>query len=82
VALDDPGSGYGWLNFLASLRLNFVKLDIGLTQGLGRDPYRAAISRKLIELAGKLGVVVIVEGIETEERWRWLDAPIPAQVYA
>jgi EAL domain-containing protein (putative c-di-GMP-specific phosphodiesterase class I) len=74
VALDDLGSDYGSLNLLASLRPDFVKLDIGLAQGLGRDPYRAAISRKLIELADELGVAVIVEGIETEEQWRWLAA--------
>lgn len=74
VALDDLGSGYGSLNLLASLRPDFVKLDIGLVRGLGRDPYRAAISRKLIELAGELGVTVIAEGIETEEQWRWLAA--------
>jgi EAL domain-containing protein (putative c-di-GMP-specific phosphodiesterase class I) len=74
VALDDLGSGYCSLNLLASLRPDFVKLDIGLAQGLGRDPYRAAISRKLIELADELGVAVIVEGIETEEQWRWLSA--------
>lgn len=71
VALDDLGSNYGSLNLLASLRPDFVKLDIGLAQGLGRDPYRAAISRKL---ADELGVAVIVEGIETEEQWRWLAA--------
>jgi EAL domain-containing protein (putative c-di-GMP-specific phosphodiesterase class I) len=74
VALDDLGSGYCSLNLLASLRPDFVKLDIGLAQGPGRDPYRAAISRKLIELADDLGVAVIVKGIETEEQWRWLAA--------
>ena len=72
VALDDLGSGYGSLNLLASLRPDFVKLDIGLAEGLDHDPYRAAISRKLIELADELGVTVIAEGIETEEQWRWL----------
>ena len=59
VALDELGSGS--LNLFASMRPGFVKPDIGLARGMGRDPYRAAISRKLVELTDEFGVAVIVE---------------------
>lgn len=72
VALDDLGSGYASLNLMAELRPDFVKLDIGLVSGVDHDPYKAAIMEKLIELAHELEVVVVAEGVETEEQWRWL----------
>ncbi len=70
VALDDLG--YGSLNLLASLRPDYVRLDMRPAHALDRDPYRATIARKLLELAKELGVTAIAEGIETEEQWRWL----------
>ena len=74
VALDDLGAGHSSPNLLAALRPDFVKLDMGLLQDVDRDPYRAAIASKLLELARDLGVSVIAEGVETEEQWRWLAA--------
>ena len=72
VALDDLGSGYASLNLLAELRPDFVKLDIGLVGDVDRDPYKASIAQKLIELAHELGVGVVAEGVETREQLRWL----------
>lgn len=48
-ALDDLGAGHSSLNLLATLRPDFVKLDMGLLQDVDRDPYRAAIASKLLE---------------------------------
>ena len=72
VALDDLGAGYSSLNLMAELRPDFVKLDIGLVTGVDHDPYKASIAHKLIELAHELGIVVVAEGVETGEQWRWL----------
>ena len=72
VALDDLGAGYGSLARLARLRPDFVKLDIALVQGVDKDPYRAIIAAKLLELARDLGVRVIAEGVETEAQYHWL----------
>ncbi len=74
MALDDLGAGYSSLNLLASLRPDFVKLDVGLVRDVDRDPYRTAIAAKLLDLAKDLGVIVVAEGVETEEQWRWLVA--------
>lgn len=72
VALDDLGAGYGSLARLARLRPDFVKLDIALVQGVDRDPYRAIIATKLLELARDLDVRVVAEGVETEAQYHWL----------
>ncbi|MCA1718516.1 MAG: EAL domain-containing protein [Actinobacteria bacterium] len=74
IALDDLGASHSSLNLLVALRPDFVKLDMGLSRDVDRDPYRAAIASKLLELARDLGVPVIAEGVETEEQWRWLAA--------
>ncbi len=72
VSLDDLGSSYGSLELLDALRPDFVKLDMSLIQNVDRDPYRAAIASKLLELAKNLGVAVVAEGVETQEQWWWL----------
>lgn len=71
VALDDLGSGYGSLNLLSQLKPDFVKLDMRLVRDVDRDPYKAGITRKLLEMAQGLGVATIVEGIETQGEWDW-----------
>ena len=43
-------------------------------RNVDRDPYRAVIASKLLELAKDLGVAVVTEGVETEEQWSWLVA--------
>jgi EAL domain-containing protein (putative c-di-GMP-specific phosphodiesterase class I) len=72
VALDDLGAGYGSLHLLSELRPNFVKLDMQLIRGVDRDPYKAGIVCKLLEMAQTLGIEAVAEGIETEEEWVWL----------
>ena len=71
VALDDLGSGYASLSLLGTLRPDFVKLDMNLIRGVDLDPYRASIATKLLEMARKLGIATVAEGIETEGEWRW-----------
>lgn len=71
VALDDVGAGYGSLNMLTRLRPDFVKLDMELTRGVDRDPYKAAVAGKVLEMARELGVQTVVEGVETLGEWGW-----------
>lgn len=72
IALDDLGAGYGSLNMMNNLRPDFVKLDLELVSGVHRDPYKAQVATKVLELAQKLDVATVAEGVEHEEEWRWL----------
>ena len=72
IALDDLGSGYGSLTLLAELRPDYVKLDMELIRGIDRDPIKATIVGKLLELSRDLGVPTVAEGIETAEEWDWV----------
>lgn len=74
IALDDLGSGYSSLNLAHRLRPDFVKLDMELTWDVATDPYKAVIARKLLELAGGLGIRTIVEGVETAGELSWVQS--------
>lgn len=74
VALDDLGAGYGSLNLLHKLRPDFIKLDMDLIRGVHEDPFKASISANLLELARKLGIRSVAEGVETAGEWEWVKA--------
>jgi EAL domain-containing protein (putative c-di-GMP-specific phosphodiesterase class I) len=72
VALDDVGAGYSGLNLLHQLRPDFIKLDMELIHGVTTDPYKALITRKILEIAAELGIASIAEGVETDEELEWV----------
>jgi EAL domain-containing protein (putative c-di-GMP-specific phosphodiesterase class I) len=71
VALDDIGAGYNSLNLLTEIRPDFIKLDMQLINNVDRDPYKAHVAAKLLELAQELEIGTVVEGIETPGQWQW-----------
>lgn len=72
IALDDLGSGYSGLNLLHQLRPDFIKLDMGLIRDVHQDLYKASITEKLLEIAQKLDIQTVAEGIECIEELNWL----------
>ncbi|GAA4589988.1 putative signal transduction protein with EAL and GGDEF domain [Actinoplanes octamycinicus] len=68
VALDDFGSGYHALAQLHGLPVDTVKLDSTLTD-VDTAPERAgALCGSVLAICAGLGITVVGEGIETEER--------------
>lgn len=67
VALDDYGTGYSSLNYLRELVVDHVKIDRSFIESMHEDPRSQAIVRSTINLAHELGLLVVAEGIETEE---------------
>ncbi len=72
VALDDVGAGYSGLNLLHHVRPDFIKLDMELIHGVTTDPYKALITRKILEIAGELEIASIAEGVETADELEWV----------
>ena len=72
LAIDDFGTGYSSLAYVRDLPVRVVKIDRGFIAGLGRRERDRVIVRGIIELAHNLGLVVVAEGIETENQYREL----------
>lgn len=71
IALDDFGTGYSNLNLISELSPDFIKLDRNLISNIDRDPHKAVITKKLLEIAQYLEIKTIAEGIETLEELHW-----------
>ena len=65
VALDDYGSGWSSLAYLRELPVQELKLDRSFARDLASDPVNAVIVSSTVGLAHSLGLVLVVEGVET-----------------
>lgn len=67
LAVDDAGSGFSSFRHILDLRPDVIKLDIGLTHGIDRDPARQAFGRALLTFASETSdTTIVAEGIETQ----------------
>jgi diguanylate cyclase (GGDEF)-like protein len=66
VAIDDFGAGYTSLAHLRSLPISSLKLDRSLIGQLLERHEDDAVTRALIDLAHRLDLRVVAEGVETE----------------
>ena len=72
IALDDFGTGYSSLNYLQHLPINNMKIDKSFVQDIVNDRNKSYIAESIIQLAHRLNLEVIAEGVETEEQLRML----------
>ena len=67
LAVDDTGAGFSSLQHVLNLRPDIIKLDVGLTRGIDRDPARRALGRALLTFGlDAYDASIVAEGIETE----------------
>lgn len=67
IAIDDLGAGYAGLRHLVDLRPDILKLDMGLTRSIDRDPARQALAGAMVAFADAIGASLVAEGVETEQ---------------
>ena len=69
-SLDDFGTGYSSLGYLAHYPFSKVKIDRSFAKNVTTDTPSRSIIEAVCGLANRLGLHVVVEGIETEEQRR------------
>lgn len=91
LAVDDFGTGYSSLSYLTRLPVDVLKIDKSFIRDIGKEQDTSAIVNGILVMAADFGMLVIAEGIETEEQLEFLkdrcdygqgyyfSRPLPAQ---
>lgn len=72
VALDDFGTGFASLTHLLSFPVDVIKVDKSFVDRLGTDSPSDVIVGAINDIARRLGIKLVAEGIEREEQARAL----------
>ncbi|GGD98736.1 hypothetical protein GCM10011390_16890 [Aureimonas endophytica] len=74
TALDDFGTGYASLSYLTRFPFDVIKIDQSFVRGSGPRSNDATIIETICDLARRLDLVIVAEGVETEEQLAMLRA--------
>jgi len=72
IYIDDFGTGYSSLSVLQQLSIDGIKIDMSFVQNMLSDASSEAIVQLVMELADKLGLSVVAEGIEHASQYEHL----------
>ena len=68
TSIDDFGTGYSSLAYLKKFHIDFVKIDRSFVQNLGAGNDDMVLCEVIVDMAHRLGMRVIAEGVETESQ--------------
>ena len=72
LSIDDFGTGYSSLAQLSQIPFTELKIDRGFVSGAHLQPRKRAVVEASLDLARKLHLGVVAEGVETTEDWQML----------
>ncbi len=72
LSVDDFGTGYSSLSQLSQIPFSALKIDRGFVSGAPGQPRKRAMIETSLDLARKLDLKVVAEGVETVEEWQLL----------
>jgi polar amino acid transport system substrate-binding protein len=73
ISLDDFGTGYSSLSYLKNLPINTLKIDKSFIDDITVSSSGKDISRALVMIAHSFNLIVVAEGVETEEQFKILE---------
>ena len=63
-AIDDAGAGYASFTLIAALRPSVIKIDREIASGIARDDAKQALVEAFVSFGGRIGALLLAEGIE------------------
>ena len=72
ISVDDFGSGFSSLNLLKDMPADVIKLDKGFLSDGENNSKEAVIITSVIDMAKKLNMKTVAEGVETKEQAQFL----------
>ncbi|MGE8362380.1 putative bifunctional diguanylate cyclase/phosphodiesterase [Pseudomonas sp.] len=72
VAIDDFGTGFSSLSYLRQLPADRLKIDRSFVVEIGELGDQQMIADAVIQIAARVGMQVIAEGVETQQQAAWV----------
>lgn len=72
LAIDDFGTGNSSLAYLHRFKVDALKIDKSFVAMIGVDALSSHVLDSIVELCGKLDLMIIAEGVETPEQQAYL----------
>lgn len=72
LSIDDYGTGFSSMQQLARIPFTELKIDRSFVRGAPERESLQVILRSAIDMANRLGLVTVAEGVETLPEWRML----------
>lgn len=72
ISLDDFGTGYASFDNLVKLPAKALKTEMSFIRDLEHNEYLQYLLKMMVDLAHKVGMVLIAEGVETQTQWELL----------
>ena len=69
LSIDDYGTGYSSMKRLAQMPFTELKVDQSFVKHAAARPSSRAVLESSLEIAGKLGIVAVAEGVENRADW-------------
>jgi EAL domain-containing protein (putative c-di-GMP-specific phosphodiesterase class I) len=74
LSIDDFGTGYSSMQRLSRIPFTELKIDQSFVKSVVADAACRAVVESSIDLARKLGITAVAEGVESHEHWEALQA--------
>lgn len=72
VVIDNFGSGFSSLNLLKDVEVDILKLDKEFLRESENEERSRIILKMIVTMAGKLGIKVVADGVDTEKQMKYL----------
>jgi EAL domain-containing protein (putative c-di-GMP-specific phosphodiesterase class I)/FixJ family two-component response regulator len=69
LSVDDYGTGFSSLRQLTRVAFTELKIDQSFVMGCSANPSARTIVHSSVEMAGRLGITTVAEGVETSADW-------------